>query len=143
MNSRSSTESELLAVDDALPTIQWTKSFMYDQGYDLKTYLIEDNRSTMLLMKNGKLSSGKRTKHFDIRYFYVKDLIDRGVINVSHCMSEDMIADFFTKPLQGKRFDKFRDIILNVRSNTWNIDTTIEHRSVLDNSIQKCSSVVS
>jgi hypothetical protein len=120
VNSRSSTESELLAVDDALPTIQWTKSFMHDQGYDLKTYLIEDNRSTMLLMKNGKMSSGKRTKHFDIRYFYVKDLIDRGVINVSHCMSEDMIADFFTKPLQGKRFDKFRDVILNVKSNRHN-----------------------
>jgi hypothetical protein len=74
----------------------------------------------MLLMKNGKMSSGKRTKHFDIRYFYVKDLIDRGVINVSHCMSEDMIADFFTKPLQGKRFDKFRDVILNVKSNRHN-----------------------
>ncbi len=75
----------------------------------------------MLLMKNGKMSSGKRTKHFDIRYFYVKDLIDRGVINVvSHCISEDMIADFFTKPLQGKRFDKFRDVILHVKSNRHN-----------------------
>jgi hypothetical protein len=34
----------------------------------------------MLLMKNGRLLSGKRTKHFDIRYFYVKDLIDRKII---------------------------------------------------------------
>jgi hypothetical protein len=69
VNTRSSTETELVAVDDALPTIQWTKQFMYDQGYDLETIIKEDNRSTILLMKNGKLSSGKRTKHLDVRYF--------------------------------------------------------------------------
>jgi hypothetical protein len=41
---------------------------MLDQGYDLETQIREDNRSTILLIKNGKLSSGKRAKHFDIRY---------------------------------------------------------------------------
>jgi hypothetical protein len=35
VNTRSSTETELIVVDDALPTIQWTKSFMKEQGYDL------------------------------------------------------------------------------------------------------------
>jgi len=93
VNTRSSTETELVAVDDALPTIQWTKKFMHDQGYDLETIIKEDNRSTILLMKNGKLSSGKRTKHLDVRYFYVKDLIERGVLSVKHCVSDDMIAD--------------------------------------------------
>jgi hypothetical protein len=73
INTRSSTESELLVVDDALPTIQWTKNFMCEKGYDLETHLKKDNHSTMLMMKNGKLSAGKRTKHFDIRYYYVKD----------------------------------------------------------------------
>ncbi len=100
----SSTESELIAIDDALPTVQWTKNFTLDQGYDLETIIKEDNRSTMLLMKNGKLSSGKRTKHLDIRYFYVKDLLDRGIVKVEHCVLDDMIADFFTEPLQGLRF---------------------------------------
>jgi hypothetical protein len=75
----------------------------------------EDNRSTMLLMKNGKLSSGKRTKHLDVRYFYVKDLLDRGIIKLSHCLSEKMIADVFTKPIQGRRFVQMRNIILNVQ----------------------------
>ena len=59
---------------------------MSEHGYDLNTLIKEDNRSTMLLMKNGKLSSGKRTKHLDIRYFYVKDLVDRGIIKVDHCV---------------------------------------------------------
>jgi hypothetical protein len=48
VNTRSSTETELVAVDDALPTIQWTKKFMYDQGYDLEMIIKEDNRSKIL-----------------------------------------------------------------------------------------------
>jgi hypothetical protein len=68
VNTRSSTETELIAVDDVLPTVQWTKHFMRDQGYDLETEIREDNQSTILLMKNGRLLSGKRTKHLDIRY---------------------------------------------------------------------------
>jgi hypothetical protein len=130
VNMRSSTESELIAVDVALPTVQWTKNFMMEQGYDLETLIKEDNRSMMLLMKNGKLSSGKRTKHIDFRYFYVKDLIDRGIVKISHCVTEDMIADFLTKPLQGKRFTKLRDIILN------NV-TSVDHRSVLENNFRE------
>jgi hypothetical protein len=80
----------------------------------------------ILLMKNGRLSSGKRTKHLDIRYFHAKDLIDREVVSLSHCMSEEMLGDFFTKPIQGKRFQILSDIILN-------IDSAVDHRSVLVN----------
>jgi hypothetical protein len=99
---------------------------MTEQGYDMETWIKKDNRSTMLLMKNGKLSSGKCTKHIDVRYYYVKDLIDRGVVKIDHCVTEDMIADFLTKPLQGKRFLRLREIILN------NV-TSVDHRSVLGN----------
>jgi len=119
INTRSSTETELIAVDDILPTVQWAKSFMAEQGYDLPTEIKEDN---------GRLSSGKRTKHLDIRYFFVKDLLDRGVITLSHCLSDNMIADFFTKPVQGQRFQILRNLILN-------IDHSIGHRSVLGNKL--------
>ena len=130
VKTRSSVETELIAVDDILPTVQWAKSFMAEQGYDLQTEIMEDNRSTMLLMRNGRLSSGKRTKHLDIRYFFVKeDLLDRGVITLSHCLSNNMIADFFTKPIQGQRFQILRSLIMN-------IDYPIGHRSVLGNNIK-------
>jgi len=69
VNTRSSTESEVIAVDDALPTVQWTKNFMMDKGFDLETLIKEDNQSMMLLMKNSKLSSGKWTKHIDLRLY--------------------------------------------------------------------------
>jgi hypothetical protein len=128
VNTRSSTEAELIAIDDALPTVQWAKSLMMDQGYDFNTIIKEDNKSTMLLMKNRRLLSGKRTKHLDIRYFYVRDLLERGILTVKHCSSYDMIADFFTKPIQGRKFQTFRDIILN-RSTA----SALQYRSVLDN----------
>jgi len=99
---------------------------MKEQGYELNIEIKEDNRSTMLLMKNGKLSSGKRTKHLDLRYFYVKDLIDRGIVKLSHFLSEHMIADFFTKPIQGQRLQLLRDLIMNINS-------AAVHRSVLGN----------
>ncbi len=83
-------------------------------------------------MKNGCLSSGKRTKHFDIRYFYVRDLIERGVITVEHCTTEDMVADFFTKPIQGKRFQDLRDLILNRKH-----ASALQCRSVLDGSLEE------
>jgi hypothetical protein len=62
VNTRSSTEAQLIAVDDTLPMVQWTKLFMKDQGYDLETVVKEDNKSTILLMKNGRLSSEKKNQ---------------------------------------------------------------------------------
>jgi hypothetical protein len=128
VNTRSSTEAELIAVDDTLPNVQWTKLFMRDQGYDLETIIKEDNKSSILLMKNGRVLSGKRTKHLDIRYFYVKDLLRQGIVKIEHCKTEDMIADFFTKPLQGRRFQVLRDLILNKRDSS-----TLQYMSVLGN----------
>jgi hypothetical protein len=106
------------------------KKFMSEQGYNLDTEIKGDNKSTMLLMKNGKLSSGsgKCTKNLDVQYFYVKDLIDRGIVQLSHRISELMIADYFTKPIQGKQFQLLRNMILN-------IDSSAVHRSMLVDNI--------
>ena len=65
-------------------------------------------------MKNGKESSGKRTRHFDIRLFYVTDMIGHGDATVEYCPTEKMIADYMSKPLVGRKFKLFRDSILNL-----------------------------
>ena len=44
--------------------------------------------------------------------FFVKDRIDKGELRIEHCPSIDMLADFFTKPLQGHLFKNFRDVIM-------------------------------
>jgi hypothetical protein len=62
----------------------------------------------MLLEKNGTESSSKRTKHIRVRYFFIKDRITSGDITLKHFPAKEMIADHFTKPLQGAMFRRFR-----------------------------------
>ena len=91
----------------------WTQLFKEEQGYEIeRNVLFQDNKSAILLEKNGKRSSGKRTRALNIRYFFVTDQIEKGCLTVEHCPTGDMIADFMTKPLQGKPFEKFRSLIM-------------------------------
>ena len=101
MVMRSSTESEVVSVYDVLPQILWTKKFLEDQGVTIKeTVLYQDNMST------------KRTKHMDIWYFYVGDHIQNKTLSLQHCPTEDMLADYFPKPLQGSLFIRLRNHIM-------------------------------
>ena len=113
LNTRSSTESELVGVDDMMPSIIWTRYFLKAQGYKVSDNVIfQDNQSTMLLERNGKSSSSKRTKHINIRYFFITDRISKGEVRVEWCPTAEMVADFMTKPLQGSTFRRFRDLIM-------------------------------
>lgn len=67
LNTKSSTEAELVGADDVLNDIIWTQNFLQDQGYgSKKTVLFQDNTSAILLEKNGCDSAGKRSRHIDI-----------------------------------------------------------------------------
>eukprot|EP00957_Ditylum_brightwellii_P027214 2057329-Ditylum_brightwellii.AAC.1 len=58
LNTKSSTETELIGVDDAMPHVLWTRYFLEAQGYNEKSSTVyQDNLSAMLLEKNGKWSS--------------------------------------------------------------------------------------
>jgi hypothetical protein len=84
------------------------------QGFEIHDNVIfQDNQSAMLLEKNGRASSGRRTRHINIRYFFVTDRVQNGEVRIDYCPTGDMVADFFTKPLQGSLFRKLRGIILN------------------------------
>jgi len=50
----------------------------------------------------------------NIRFYFIFDRIDKGDLNVEFCATDEMVADFFTKPLQGKAFLKFRRLIMNL-----------------------------
>ena len=68
----------------------------------------------MRLERNGIKSACKRLRHIDIRFFFIKDRIKKGDIHLLYCPTEDILADFFTKPLQGKVFTRFRDMIMGI-----------------------------
>jgi hypothetical protein len=73
LNTKSSTEAELVGIDDVLPQALWTKHFMEAQGHGVATILNQDNQSTGKLSENGKASSGKGTRHVNIRCFFITD----------------------------------------------------------------------
>ena len=115
LNTKSSTEAELVAASDMVGQILWTKEFLANQGYQVKrNILYQDNKSAILLEKNGSLSSSQKTRHINVRYFFIKDKVDQGDIEIVYCPTGDMLADFFTKPLQGNQFIAFRERILGL-----------------------------
>ena len=117
LNVKSSTEAELVGVSDYLPYNTWLTMFLEKQGYDLKNnILFQDNQSAIRMERNGRNSCTGNSRHVSIRYFFVKDRVDKGEITVEYCPTHAMLADYFTKPLQGALFRKFRDVIMGNRT---------------------------
>ena len=117
LTTRSSTEAELVAVDDGMSLMLWAKLFLEEQGLQvIDNVLHQDNQSAILLEKNGKASSSKRTRHINIRYFFVTDQVSQGNLNIKYCPTDQMIADYFTKPLTGTKFQLFWNLIMNPSS---------------------------
>ena len=86
LNTGSSTEAELVGIDDALKYIMWGLYFIQAQGFKVKkNILMQDNKSTILMAKNGRFSCSKRTKHIKNRYFMIKDKIGKGEIIIQYC----------------------------------------------------------
>ena len=101
LNVKSSTECELVGINDAIPQIMWGKYFIEDQGYTVEhNILYQDNKSTILLDTNGRSSSSKQAKHIKHRYFLIKDKISGGDVEIKHAPTEEMWSDLLTKPQQ-------------------------------------------
>ena len=97
LNGRSSTETELYGVHNTLPQMLWYRHFINAQAYKLiDVILYQDNLSAILLEKNGRMSSTKRTKHIDVRYYYVKDRVAAGDLRIEHCPTKEMWADYLS-----------------------------------------------
>ena len=113
LNTESSTVAELVGVDHALPLVLWAPLFLKEQGYKVKENAVkQDNKSTTLLAKNGKTSSGKRTRAINIRYFCITDQIKWGNVSMEYCPTDEMTSDYMSKGLQGIKFRKFRHRIM-------------------------------
>ena len=114
INTRSSTETELVAVDDKIGDILWMRYFLESQGYTIDENIIyQDNMSTLSLEKNGRISGSGRTKHIKAKYYLVKDKYNTNEIDLKYCPTESMWADVLTKPLQGQKFREMRSFLMN------------------------------
>ena len=68
-----------------------------------------------MLEKNGMKFSSKRTKHIAIRYYFITDRVKADELNIEYFPTGYMVADYFTKPLQGKKFFQFCKEIMNLK----------------------------
>ena len=101
LNTRSSTEAELVAVDDMASQVMWTNYFLQKQGYFSNGCIVcQDNKSALLLESNGHFSRGKRSKHISVRYFFIKDRVDAGEVELQWCYATEMIGDFLRNPFR-------------------------------------------
>ena len=116
LNTKSSTEGEIVGVSNFLPNMMCVSMFLEAQGFTLEeNILYQDNESAMRIVLYGKRSCSAKTKHMNHRYFWIKNRLEKEKIKVKHCPTDKRVADFFTKPLQGSLFRKFRDVILGYK----------------------------
>ncbi len=66
-----------------MPIIKWTCYFLLSRGYGIyENFLLQDNKSLILLEQHGKASSGKRMRHINIQHFFIKEWLNSDLIGV-------------------------------------------------------------
>jgi hypothetical protein len=74
--------------------------------------LYQNNQITIALIKKGYPTSG-RSRHINIRFFFIKDRVEAGEITVEYKPTREIIADILTKLLQGELFREIRKALVN------------------------------
>ena len=116
LNTKSSTEAEVVGLSEYLPYNLWFINFLTAQGFIVKRNVIhQDNQSAIKMERIGRNSCTGNSRHIHIRYFFIKDRVDKGEVNIVYCPTGDMLADFYTKPPQGNLFKRFRDVIMRYK----------------------------
>jgi len=95
----STTEAEYVASTSAGQEILWLRNLFHELGYTFSTpsTLHFDNQSALSVAKNPEHHG--RMKHLDLRFYWLRDEVEKGRINVVHLRTDDMVADILTKPL--------------------------------------------
>ena len=77
--------AELIGEDDAMSQMLWKRYFLEAQVYGINENIFyQDNMSVMLLEKNRKISSTKKTKHINVYYYFIKDQLETGDVVIGH-----------------------------------------------------------
>jgi hypothetical protein len=108
----SSTEAEYYALGAGGQETVYLRRLLSGLGYaqEMPTIIMEDNQGCIALSENPV--HHRRTKHIDIKFHYIRELIARGEIQLEYIPTEKQLADLLTKPLQRLRIIILRDIIM-------------------------------
>ena len=104
--SKSSTEAEIYSMSAVVSIAIGMSRFLSYQGINLKIIKVfEDNKSVIDMVRKGRPNTDA-TRHISIHNFFIKQYVDEGIIDLKYMPTEDMLADAFTKPLQGSLFKR-------------------------------------
>lgn len=107
----STTESEYVGAVHASKEALWLRSLIsqiFSTTLDTTT-LFSDNQSAIALASDHQYHP--RTKHIDIRYHFIRWIIEDGQIRLIYCPTDDMVADIFTKALPSPKVKHFASLL--------------------------------
>jgi hypothetical protein len=112
--SRSTTEAEYIALSTACQEAVWLRRSLSDihgLKQDVPSTIFEDNQGAIELSKNPKFHN--RTKHIDVSFHFIREQVNRNIVCVQYCRTENMLADVMTKVLPKAKvsFERFRDMM--------------------------------
>ena len=93
-------ETEFVALSGIAQEAVWLKRFMNHLNIATSNgplVIYSDSQSSIVYTKDPKFHN--RTKHIDIKYHFVKDLVARGEILLEYIPTSVMVADPITKAL--------------------------------------------
>jgi hypothetical protein len=106
----SATEAEYMALSDCSRQVVWIQNIFTELGFTPQpTQICADNEGGIFIASNPVQE--RRTKHIDVRFHYVRDLIEQKRIDIVWVPTDDNPADMFTKNLGHIKFEKFRGML--------------------------------
>ncbi|GJR34703.1 copia protein [Tanacetum coccineum] len=104
LNTRKSTSGGIQFLGDNCAQVLWMRTQLKDYGFDYnKIPLYCDSQSTITISCNPVQHS--RTKHIVVRYHFIKEQVERGIVELYFVRTEYQLADMFTKALSQERFE--------------------------------------
>ena len=105
-------EAEYIAATEAAKSILFLQNFLEEITQTrIPAVLNLDNQSAINIVKNGVMN--RRSKHMAVRYFFLKEKVDEGLLSLNYLQTEEQIADLLTKPLDRVKFEKHASKMVN------------------------------
>ena len=110
----STCEAEYMSLASAAQEGKFLKSLITDMmGTDVNNFVLYcDNQGSLALAKNPV--QHQRSKHIDIRYHFVREVVKSGSLDLYYVPTDENIADMFTKSINSTKFRKFRDLVMGM-----------------------------
>jgi hypothetical protein len=107
----STSEAEYMSIASAAQTAVWLRRLLQDLGFtqDKATEIFEDNQGCIAMAKNP--INHERTKHIDIKYHFIREMVESALIKLTYLQTEDMLADVLTKGLARDRHQRLCSMI--------------------------------